>query len=150
MAEPPPASASDFSFAVVAEGVHQSGESQKMMYEVHNGQMRVGTEAPNGTIEPGSEVGVTINDMAVVFSFPADTVDPLVIVSVEGFHLPTEGDAVGCDRALAAVVPFPTPSSDRSGDCTASATTACLNGGRFDVRLDGPAGRHVRGCGVSR
>jgi hypothetical protein len=139
-AEPPPASASDFSFAVVADAVRQSGESQRMMYEVHNGQMRVGTEAPDGSIEPGSEAGVTINDMAVVFTFPADTVDPLVIVSVEGFHLPTESDAVGCDSALAAVVPFPTPSSDRSGDCTASATTACLNGGRFDVRVDGLAG----------
>jgi hypothetical protein len=140
MAEPPPTSASQFSFAVVAEGVHQSGESHRMMYEVHDGQMRVGTEAPDGTIEPGSEAGVRINDMGVVFSFPADSVDPLVIVSVEGFHLLTEGDAVGCDGAIAAVVPFPTPSSDRSGDCTASATTACLNGGRFDVRVDGPAG----------
>jgi hypothetical protein len=102
--------------------------------------MRVGTEAPDGTIEPGSEAGVTINDIGVVFSFPADTVDPLVIVSVEGFHLPTEGGAVGCDGAIAVVVPFPTPSSDRSGDCTVGATTACLNSGRFDIRVDGPAG----------
>jgi hypothetical protein len=140
MAEPPPASASEFSFAVVAQGVHQSGESQSMVYEVHNGQMRVGTQAPDGTIEPGSETGVTINDTAVVFTFPADTADPLVIMAVEGFHLPTEGDAVGCDSAIAAVVPFPTPSSDRSGDCAPSATTACLNGGRFEVGVDGPTG----------
>jgi len=140
MAEPPSASASEFSFAVVAEAVHQSGESQRMMYEVHDGQMRVGTEAPDGNIEPGSDAGVAINDTGVVFSFPADTADPLVIVSVEGFHLLTEGDAIGCDGAIAAVVPFPTSSSERSGDCTASATTACLNGGRFDVQVDGPGG----------
>jgi hypothetical protein len=111
-----------------------------MMYEVHDGQMMVGAQGPDGTIEPGSEARVTINDTGVAFSFPADTGDPLVIVSVEGFHLPTESDAVGCDSALAAVVPFPTPSSDRSGDCTASATTACLNGGRFEVGMEGPGG----------
>jgi hypothetical protein len=42
MAEPPPASASQFSFAVVAEAVHQSGESQRMMYEVHDGKTELG------------------------------------------------------------------------------------------------------------
>jgi hypothetical protein len=73
--------------------------------------------------------------MGVLFMFEVDETDPLAVGTASGFNLPNEGDAIGCDQAVAAVSATVPLSEDRQGDCTPSDTTMCLNE-RFAVTAD--------------
>ncbi len=140
MAQPPTVSDTQFSFAVRTTAIRYDGSHRVMGYEVHGGQYLIGELDADGNLDSASDAEITINETAVVFSFDADPGDPFVLLFVEGFNLPADGDAIGCDTAIAAADPFPLPASERTGNCTENDITACLNSGRFSVQVLGPDG----------
>jgi len=140
MAAPPTTSDQQFSNAVVLDVVQRSGLGRSMVHEVHNGQRRIGEQDASGNMLPGSDVEITIDDTAVVFGFNADPSDPPVLMSVQGFNLPTDADAVGCDTAMVAARPFPATDPVNPGACIEDETTACLTEDRFGVQVAGTNG----------
>lgn len=140
MAQPPTTSATQFSFSVVLKVTFVSGDVKFFVYEVHNGNYRIGEFDGSGNVLPGSEGGTNIDDTAVTFGFPVDPSDPVALLSVEGFNLPTDGDSIGCDTAMVAARPFPSTASGTSGACSEDETTACLSDDRFGVQVTDPDG----------
>jgi hypothetical protein len=135
MAQPPTTSAEQFSFAVLLKVTLQSGQERFFLYEVHDGQWTTGEQDAAGNVMPGDGSGPIIDETAVTFRFMEDASDPVVLLSVQGFNLPTAGDSIGCDTAIVAAQPFPSSASGTPGSCTEGETTACLSNDRFSVEV---------------
>ena len=135
MAQSPTTSATQFSFAVVLEVTLSSGVKRYFIYEMHNGRVTVGEQDAAGNALPGSGGGSGITDTAATFHFMVDSSDPVALLSVQGFNLPSDGDAIGCDNAVVAAHPFPSQGPMTPGTCTAGESTACLGDDRFGVEV---------------
>ena len=131
----PTISLGNFSWAAQFQVEFASGSYRSFMRQVHNGEHSEGEQLSDGTMAASDDVTISVTDMGVLFMFEVDESDPLAVGTASGFNLPNEGDAIGCDQAVAAVSAAVPLSEDRQGDCTPSDTTMCLNE-RFAVTAD--------------
>ena len=138
MAESPIDSLSDFSWALQFQPEFASGEYRTFFRQVHDGEHSEGEQLPDGTVDPDAAVEIGITENGLLFRFEVDESDPLAVGTAFGFNLRQDGDAIGCDQAVAAVSPSPIPITVGSGSCTDTNSATCL-GGRFttEVMSDG-------------
>ncbi len=136
MTQSPAATAEEFSFAVLLEALTKGNQLHTFLWEIHDGVESIGQIDQQGNVDPTS-ADITLDDIAVRFTFPVDPNDPIAALFARGFNTPSEGDAKGCDSQILAAIDFPLPPTDVPGDCTADEATACLNNGRFTVQLTG-------------
>lgn len=143
-AQSPMDSLSDFSWALQFQPEFASGAYRMFVRQVHDGEHSEGEQLPDGTLDPEAAVEIGITENGLLFRFEVDESDPLAVGTAFGFNLPQDGDAIGCDQAVAAVSPPAIPITVGSGSCTDSDTVTCL-GGRFstEVTADGASATGV-------